>query len=134
MAQAFPSASSPKGSIRASARNVWPRGQKLIPSSNAGGTEPAPAKYPLEPTRVARLERFSSLPIEIPRQRPLQVRLQGVVRLKLNVGADGEITSITALAGHPLLVPAAMEAVKQWRYEFWHEPTTITVDVPFVLP
>ena len=64
----------------------------------------------------------------------LQARLQGVVRLKLNVGADGEITGITALAGHPLLVPAAMEAAKQWRYEFWHEPTILTVDVPFVLP
>ncbi len=91
----------------------------------------APESAPATAAPVPRLQHRTD-PVYPPLA--LQARLQGVVRLKLNVGADGEIAGVQVVAGHPLLVPAAMEAVKQWRYEFWHESSTITVDVPFVLP
>jgi len=32
------------------------------------------------------------------------------------ISKTGEIEDLALLSGHPLLVPAAIEAVKQWRY------------------
>jgi protein TonB len=46
-----------------------------------------------------------------------QARIQGVVKLNAIIGKDGTIQNLTQVSGHPLLVPAAMEAVKQWVYQ-----------------
>jgi TonB family protein len=46
-----------------------------------------------------------------------QARIQGVVRLDVAIGVDGTPSHIQVRAGHPLLVPAAVEAVRKWRYE-----------------
>jgi TonB family protein len=46
-----------------------------------------------------------------------QIRLAGVVHLDVIIGKEGRVAKITAMGGHPLLVPAALEAVKQWVYE-----------------
>jgi protein TonB len=43
--------------------------------------------------------------------------IRGVVILELTVGADGSVTSARVLRGIPLLDQAALDAVKQWRYE-----------------
>ena len=44
-------------------------------------------------------------------------RIQGVVKLSAIIGKDGAIQTLEVISGHPLLVPSALEAVKQWRYE-----------------
>lgn len=44
-------------------------------------------------------------------------RIQGVVKLSAVVGKDGHVQRLDVLSGHPLLVPAAIEAVKEWVYE-----------------
>jgi protein TonB len=67
-----------------------------------------------------------------------QARITGVVRLNALVGKDGTIQSLTVADGHPLLVPAAMEAVKQWIYEpnvVNGEPAEVVtqIDVSFTL-
>jgi len=46
-----------------------------------------------------------------------QARISGVVRLSVIIGRDGTVQDLTLLSGHPLLVPAAMDAVKQWVYQ-----------------
>jgi len=46
-----------------------------------------------------------------------QARIQGVVRLSLVIAKDGTVQNMTVLSGHPLLVKAAMDAVKQWTYQ-----------------
>lgn len=46
-----------------------------------------------------------------------QARIQGVVHLTTTIGADGTVQNLEVISGHPLLVPAAMEAVKQWVYK-----------------
>ncbi len=46
----------------------------------------------------------------------IQLRLQGVVLLRTIVGVDGRIKELVVESGHPLLVPAAVAAVRQWRY------------------
>jgi protein TonB len=46
----------------------------------------------------------------------MQARISGVVRLNAVIGKDGAVEKLTVASGHPLLVPPAMEAVKQWVY------------------
>jgi periplasmic protein TonB len=45
-----------------------------------------------------------------------QVRVSGTVHLEGIVSKDGTIRNLQVLSGHPLLVPAALEAVRQWVY------------------
>src|SRR5262249_25145966 len=67
-----------------------------------------------------------------------QARIQGTVHLEAIISKEGAIENLSLLSGHPLLANAAVEAVKQWRYE----PTLLngapvevitTVDVIFTL-
>jgi protein TonB len=44
-------------------------------------------------------------------------RVGGVVILEAVVGTNGHVQSVRVLRGHPLLDPAAMEAVRAWRYQ-----------------
>jgi TonB family protein len=43
-------------------------------------------------------------------------RIEGPVKLRVTIGTHGSVDQITLISGHPLLVEAAIEAVKQWRY------------------
>ncbi len=45
-----------------------------------------------------------------------QAHIQGSVVLAVVIAKTGEIQSVQLVSGHPLLVQAAMDAVKQWRY------------------
>ena len=67
-----------------------------------------------------------------------QARIQGVVMLQAVIGKDGSVQELKVVSGHPLLVEAAMDAVKQWVYK----PTllngnpvevTTSIDVNFTL-
>jgi protein TonB len=67
-----------------------------------------------------------------------QTRISGTVRLHAIIGKDGTIQSLEVVSGHPLLQQAALDAVRQWRYQ----PTLLngdavdvdtTVDVIFSL-
>jgi protein TonB len=67
-----------------------------------------------------------------------QARIQGVVRFNAVIGRDGSIQNLTLVSGHPLLVPAATEAVRQWRYQptlLNGEPVEVVtvIDVNFTL-
>lgn len=44
-------------------------------------------------------------------------RISGTVRLQGIIGKDGAIKNLQLLRGHPLLVQAALEAVRQWVYK-----------------
>ncbi len=65
--------------------------------------------------------------------------IEGVVRVRITIGADGRVLTAEAIDGHPLLQAAAVEAVKQWVYEPPAPPATGAqvlggvVTVPFVL-
>ena len=45
-----------------------------------------------------------------------QTRTQGTVFLHAIISREGRITSLDVVSGHPLLVRAALDAVRQWRY------------------
>jgi protein TonB len=46
-----------------------------------------------------------------------QARIQGQVVLQAEISKDGAIQNLRLISGHPMLAPAAIEAVKQWRYK-----------------
>jgi periplasmic protein TonB len=67
-----------------------------------------------------------------------QARIQGVVVLEAEISKEGTIENLKVITGHPLLIQAAIDAVKQWRYKptmLNSEPvpvvTTITVNFAF---
>ena len=43
-------------------------------------------------------------------------RIQGVVMLQAVISKQGTIENLRILTGHPMLAPAAIDAVRQWRY------------------
>jgi len=45
-----------------------------------------------------------------------QARIQGAVILKVVISKTGDVESVQLVSGHPMLAPAAIEAVKQWKY------------------
>jgi len=45
-----------------------------------------------------------------------QARIQGTVVVQAVIAKDGTVHDLHAISGHPMLVPAAIEAVRQWRY------------------
>jgi len=46
-----------------------------------------------------------------------QARIQGQVILQAEISKEGLITNLQLISGHAMLAPAAIEAVKQWRYK-----------------
>ena len=46
-----------------------------------------------------------------------RMSITGTVRLAVVVAPDGTVKSSTAVGGHPVLVSAAMDAMKRWRFE-----------------
>lgn len=80
---------------------------------------PLPPPKPTAPApRVSRMMEgnliYKPQPIYPPTARA--VRVQGAVVLRAIISRAGTIENLQALSGHPLLIPAAIEAVKQWRY------------------
>jgi TonB family protein len=45
-----------------------------------------------------------------------QARIQGQVILRAHISKSGDVENLQLISGHPMLAPAAIEAVKQWKY------------------
>jgi len=59
-------------------------------------------------------------------------RIQGAVLLQAIISKDGSIENLRLLSGHPMLAPAAIEAVKQWRYRPYilnNEPVEVETQI-----
>jgi protein TonB len=99
--------------------------------------QPVAAAKPAEPPPPARIRQGGHvqeamlvhrvMPVYPPLAR--QVRVQGSVHLEGIIGRDGTVQQLRVVDGHPLLVGAAMEAVRQWRYR----PTLLNGDVVEVI-
>src|ERR1700760_4778151 len=46
-----------------------------------------------------------------------QTRISGTVRLHAIIAKNGTVEQLEVMSGHPLLVQAALDAVRQWRYQ-----------------
>jgi periplasmic protein TonB len=117
-------------------------------SGDGIGTEsrpfaPPPPPKPEPPQRIrvgGNVQAANILSRTPPLYPPLakQVRVSGLVRLEGVIARDGTVQRLQVLSGHPLLVPAAVEAVKQWRYRptlLNGEPVEVVapIEVNFIL-
>lgn len=68
----------------------------------------------------------------------LAARIQGTVQLAARIDRQGKVAHLRLISGHPFLVEAAIDAVKQWRYRPLRscgEPVEVVtqIDVPFTI-
>ena len=64
-----------------------------------------------------------------------QARIQGQVLLQAEISKDGNIQNLRLISGHPMLAPAAIEAVKQWRYKPYYlngEPVEVETQITVI--
>jgi len=110
----------------------------VLQSSSRGLVSPLPTAGVVQVGSRALETKLRSAPPPVYPALARQARIQGVVKLTAIVGKDGRVQNINVVSGHPLLIPAAVEAVKQWVYE----PTVVNgapvevesgIDVPFNL-
>ena len=65
---------------------------------------------------------------------PMLARQSGVigaVKLEVVIAASGQVKAVKPMGGHPLLINAAVSAVKQWLFEPAASETTQSVTVRF---
>jgi protein TonB len=59
-------------------------------------------------------------------------RVQGTVVLQAVISKDGSIENLRLISGHPMLAPAALKAVQQWRYRPYilnNEPVEVETQI-----
>jgi periplasmic protein TonB len=61
-----------------------------------------------------------------------QARISGTVILRAVISKDGSIENLSLVSGHPMLAPAAIDAVRQWKYRPYllnGEPVEVDTEV-----
>ena len=103
---------------------------------NSGMTTAPPQRITLAGDQVQRQRLRDVAPVypELAKQ----AQVQGTVRLRIVIDKQGRVMDIAVIGGHPLLIAAAMDAVKQWEYSptlLNGQPVEVAteVSVPFVL-
>jgi len=100
-----------------------------IPGQGMVAAVAPPPPKPAAPQRVKQGGNVTAASI-ITQTKPLypplarQARIQGNVVLHAIIDKDGKVAQLEVISGHPLLVQAALDAVKQWRYK----PTQLNGD------
>ena len=91
-------------------------------SSGSASTKAQPAVTegpPRNPVRVMREQQASRLAYLVEpdySEEAQKAHLAGSVWLDVTVDASGQVSDVKFLCGHPLVEPAVIQAVKQWRY------------------
>jgi len=101
---------------------------------------PAQVKAPPQPAAIPRIKVGGKIqegklisgprPVYPPLARA--ARISGVVRLQAVISRDGAIMDLRVMSGHPLLVQAAMSAVKQWLFQPTYlngDPVEVATDI-----
>jgi TonB family protein len=60
-----------------------------------------------------------------------QMHITGKVKLEATIAADGHVVSTHVVGGSPVLVGAATDALKKWKYETGPKETTEIVEFDF---
>jgi len=101
-------------------------GQGIISAAAPVAPPPPKAATPARIKQGGNVTAASILSQTRPVYPPLarQARIQGNVVLHAIIDKEGKVAQLEVVSGHPLLVQAALDAVKQWRYK----PTQLNGD------
>ncbi len=114
----------------------------LSPKETASSSTVAPPpRQPVNSIRVGSNVQSAKL---VKQARPFypplarQARITGTVRLHAVIAKDGSVAQLEVISGHPLLLQAALDAARQWKYSptlLFGEPVEVdtTIDVVFTL-
>jgi TonB family protein len=104
-------------------------GEFLLGGSNSGPAISIPPRAaPEKPRPMSEGVMEAALTHKVQPQYPgaaRQMHLQGTVRLRAIIGKDGSVSELEVLSGNPILVQAAVAAVREWRYR----PTRLNNEV-----
>jgi TonB family protein len=95
-------------------------GQAEQPATTQAAVERAAAVTPERVVALSPAAAESSLIHRVEPEYPEEARnrqVQGAVVLDIHIGQDGTVEDAKLVSGEPLLVDAAMAAVKQWRFQ-----------------
>ena len=98
--------------------NGWTENPIINSIANSSSNFALPPTPPRQPPRISRMMEGDLIRRVQPLYPPLarQARVQGQVVLRAIIRRDGVIENLQVLSGHPMLLQAAIDAVKQWRY------------------
>lgn len=131
-------------------RVVFSNNHQTIPAGNNPFSTETPSFAPppdvpvVKTVQRVRVGGKVKQPVLMSRTNPLypqlakNARIQGTVRLQALISTSGRILNAQVISGHPLLLQAALDAVKTWTYqptELNDEPVEVqtTIDVNFTL-
>lgn len=59
------------------------------------------------------------------------LNLVGTVKVEIVIGPDGKIKNTNVMGGHPILITATLDALKEWKYEPSKTETVATLTFDF---
>ena len=92
-------------------------------SSASRTNAPVPSTAPLPPRAPIRVGGRVKSPRALSHPAPVypalarQGRVQGIVSIDAVIDNEGNVVEMRVVSGHPLLISAALEAVRKWKYE-----------------
>ena len=93
---------------------IGPKTSSAAPQAeNTSAEAPQPLRVP--PEVMSELIRKKVAP-QYP-EAAHNTNIEGTVVLDVTIGKDGDVENLRVISGHPQLVPAAIEAVKEWKYK-----------------
>jgi TonB family protein len=60
-----------------------------------------------------------------------KMRLNGTVRVQVVISPNGKVKETKVIGGHPILVTAAVDAVKKWKFDPASSETTGILEIKF---
>jgi len=106
----------------------------LAPLAAAQDPTPEPVRVPTNEMRSLLIKKVQPIYPALARQ----ARIQGTVVMTVSINKSGDVHDVLLVSGHPMLGPAAIAAVTQWKYRPYlmnGEPVDIqtTIQVNFKL-
>lgn len=104
----------------------WFAFSSLVILSTSPLAQVAPQRVRVTEEAMERLAVSKVAPVYPPLAR--QARIQGTVIAQVVISKTGDVESVQLFSGHPMLAPAALEAIKHWKfrpYELNGEPVQV---------
>lgn len=92
------------------------QGPSALPAAQGDAQQPNTSELAQVQPSAAQNFLEKQVPPKYP-EKARQMRIEGTVVLRVIISKKGKVREISVISGHPLLVPAAIDAVKQWRYK-----------------
>ena len=96
------------------------------PAQDTSTPQPAEGDAGEEPLRKVKVR----VPPEYP-ELARRLRIVGAVKIQVVVSPAGKVRSTKVVGGHPLLIQAALDAVRRWKFEPANEESSLVVEVKF---